>query len=148
MAGSWQMEQELGTAKQQLAMLQEEAANTFAELEIAKRMTNELQKTAAKASPPFSSSSVPTPPSSQEREQLEGENSYLAQQLLLAQQASKSPANAGASPTLATPNRPGSPPAAAAAAPSIRVAKAMPPPARFFLPRLGLPLACFSLIPW
>ena len=48
MASSWQMEQELGTAKQQLAVLQEEAANTFAELEIAKRMTNELQKTAAK----------------------------------------------------------------------------------------------------
>ena len=74
MANSLAMEQELQASRAKIAELQEEAANSFAELEIAKRMTNELQKTAAK-----------------EREQLEGENSYLAQQLLLAQQASNSP---------------------------------------------------------
>jgi len=81
MANSLAMEQELQGSRVKVAELQEEAANSFAELEIAKRMTNELQKTAAK-----------------EREQLEGENSYLAQQLLLAQQASSSPTRGG-SPT-------------------------------------------------
>jgi len=72
MAANWAMEQELGAAKQQIQELQEEMAQMNAELEVSREMSLEVQKSATK-----------------ERELLEGENSYLAQQLVLAQQVSQ-----------------------------------------------------------
>jgi len=72
MKSNWALEQELGDSQQHIATLQDDAIKASAELEMANIMAAELQLTLTK-----------------EREQLEDENAYLAQQLLLSHQSAK-----------------------------------------------------------